>query len=136
MALPKITLCHKNGYSEDVLLTLGYDSLKSFTVGRVLNKTLFGWLGNHGSSVKDIFEQAYIAPSIQDLLRNDSYLKINGKDRIQLMWKENPMVYPETTMILKFHDNMDFFGKIQLTMSDPNHEYYLPDIFVTFRGKL
>ena len=89
---------------------MGYDSLFSFT-------TDFGWFGNNKSSVEDVFERSYKNPSILNLIRNDSFLKVNGKDRKQLIWKEKPMIYPEgkcleldlhrapsseTTLILKF----------------------------------
>ena len=84
------------------------------------NRTDFGWVGNNRSSVEDVIEQAYTTPSIQNLIRNDSFLKVNGKDRKQLIWKE--MFYPEgkclelalkrapsseTTLILKFREDLD-----------------------------
>ena len=88
IVFPKIIIGHTSGYDESILKSLGYDSLFSFT-------TDFGWIGNNKSSVEDVFERSYTTPSIQNLIRNDSFLKVNGKDRKQLIWKEKPMIYPE-----------------------------------------
>ena len=70
---------------------------------------------------------------------------MNGKDRKQLIWKEKPMIYPEgkcleldlnrapsseTTLMIKFQENLNYSGKIHLTLSDQKREYYRPDIFL------
>ena len=42
-----------------------------------------------------MFEEAYISLNILESLRNVSYLKLNGKEKRPLKWKEKTMVYPE-----------------------------------------
>ena len=151
VGLPILTLCHDSGYSEESLRRFGYDSLQSFTEGKVSNGTLFGWVGTGNESIKKVFEEAYITHDILELLRNDSYLKLNGMDMIPLRWKEKIMVYPEgkcyeldidqasfsdIALILKFHESSTFLGKIQLIMGDPNRENYRPDILSSTGDKI
>ena len=47
VALPKIIICHNNGYDENILKSLGYDSLFTFTDRNIVNGTDFGWIGNN-----------------------------------------------------------------------------------------
>ena len=60
VGLPILTLCHDSGYSEESLRRFGYDSLQSFTEGKVSNGTLFGWVGTGNESIKKVFEEAVL----------------------------------------------------------------------------
>ena len=151
VGLPVITLCHESGYSHYSLKSLGYDSFQSFAEGKILNASQYGWVGTGNNSIKEVFEEAYISPNILKILRNDSYLKLNGKEIMKLNWKEKRMVYPEgkcfeldqdpgpssdIALILKFQERFNFTGKIQLIMSDPNKGFYRPDILSSSGDKI
>ena len=98
-------------------------------------------------SVEDIFNQIYAKPLIENILSDESNMKLNGSIHEPLDWIEVPMVYPEgrclklnwtrtsfkqTTLILKFM-NTSFQGALELSITDPYREYYKPDVF-TFSG--
>ena len=151
VGLPVITLCHESGYSHYSLKSLGYDSFQSFAEGKILNASQYGWVGTGNNSIKEVFQEAYISPNILKILRNDSYLKLNGKGIMKLKWKEKRMVYPEgkcfeldqdptpssdIALILKFQERFNFTGKIQLIMSDPNKGFYRPDILSSSGDKI
>ena len=106
-----------------------------------------GWFYKN-STAKHIFEESYRKPRIEELFREDSFIKFDKTIRQPLDWLEKPMVYPEgrclllnftktnnleTTIILKF-ENTSFEGKLELTITDPHREYYRPDIF-SFSGE-
>ena len=85
-------------------------------------------------SVKDLFEQIYTKPNIEDIIGRD-ILKLNGSSKLNqpLPWKESPMNYeggrcldldlPKTnysltTLIIKFKDitNITDVKKIEINM--------------------
>ena len=145
---PRLIMCHANGkgYNISNIEALGYKNQVSFLYGKADNASEYGWVANN-MSAREIFQTIYAQPMIEDLIRNDSFLKLNGSIREQLKWIEVPMVHPEgrclklnwtktnfteTTLILKF-SNIKFAGALELSITDPYREYYKPDIF-TFSG--
>ena len=135
------------GYRDESLRRFDYDGIKSFVCGKSLGNETGGWRHSHATT-KQIFEKSYKHPSIEDLFRDDSFMKFDKIIRSRLDWIEKPMVYPEgrclmlnftktnhleTTLIMKFK-NTNFTGKLELTITDPNREYYRPDIF-SFSGE-
>lgn len=144
---PRLTLCFADGgYQDESLRKFNFDGIKRFVCGESSgNKS--GWTSENFSA-KQIFEESYRKPKIEELFREDSFLKFDKTIRKRLEWIEKPMVYPEgrclmlnltktnhleTTIILKFK-NTSFAGNLELTITDPHREYYKPDIF-SFSGE-
>ena len=92
-----------------------------------------GWRGGK-TTVKQLFDEIYAKPKMEDLLRKDSFLKLNGSLRADLAWSENPMnyeggrciqldlpmaQYSQTTIILKFEEleNIGFEKKVELELT-------------------
>ena len=147
---PRLSLCFADGgYEEESLQRFNYAGIKDFVCGNSLGNDSDGWVQlNLNATVKQIFEESYRKPRIEELFREDSHLKFDKTIRRSLDWIEKPMVYPEgrclvlnltrtdhleTTLILKFQ-NSSFTGKLELTITDPHREYYRPDIF-SFSGE-
>ena len=145
---PLLELCFADGgYQEESLLKFNYAGIKDFVCGHSVGNVRNGWI-QPNASTKQIFEESYRKPMIEELLREDSHMKYDQTVRIGLDWFEKPMVYPEgrclvlnmtrtdhseTTLILKF-ENTTFTGRLELTITDPHREYYRPDIF-SFSGE-
>ena len=121
--------------------------LKIFVCGKSVGNVSDGWI-QPKVSTRQIFEESYKKPRLEELVREDSHLKFDKTIRRQLVWTEKAMLYPEgrclvvnltrtdhseTTLILKF-ENTSFTGKLELTITDPYREYYRPDIF-SFSGE-
>ena len=145
---PRLTLCLADGgYQEESLRRFDYDGIKSFVCGKSLGNETGGWQHSYATT-KQIFEKSYKQPNIEELFRDDSFMKFDKIIRSRLDWIEKPMVYPEgrcltlnftktnnleTTIIMKFK-NTNFTGKLELSITDPHREYYRPDIF-SFSGE-
>ena len=123
----------------------GYRDLAAFTEGK-LEDGRRGWVGLQGD-MRKTFLATYAEPPIRDLINiQESVDQQAGVDPPPLEWVERHMVYPQgrclelvlprasapqTTLLIKFHSNLTFSGKLSVSLTDPNREYFRPDIFTS-----
>ena len=130
---PRITFCHSDGrgYNYSKIWQLGYKDAKAFLIGKNVHGN--GWMVND-KTPKEVFETVYSEPRLEEVLRKDSWLKLNGSLYTSLDWRVKHMNYgvgrclelnltrtnySETTIILKFNSFENFTEgvKVDLTIT-------------------
>ena len=130
---PRIIVCHGDGqgYNKTRVKHFGYENYVKLLYGESADISSYGWITSN-VTIQAMFEQLYSPPFIENIVRPDSFVKLNGSIKENLTWIELPMVHPEgrclklnftrtrfteTTIILKFHDISNFDGSLEITIT-------------------